>query len=100
MGVHLGKVKWGGIFNLLPSEERSKLSEREVNLVEMAIAMQGENQPQTRCILNNHLLYFPVVEGVKEELVLIGVEERQVKLVAVRQNHLTVSIHLIISTLY
>ena len=30
---HLGEIKWRGIFNLLPSEEWSKLGEREVNLV-------------------------------------------------------------------
>ena len=42
-------------------------------------------------MMSRHLLYLPVVEGLNMELVLIGVEERQAKLVAVRQNNLIVS---------
>ena len=34
---HLGEIKWRGIFNLLPSEEWSKLGERKVNLVGIRI---------------------------------------------------------------
>ena len=34
---HLGEIKWRGIFDLLPSEEWSKLVEREVNLVGIRI---------------------------------------------------------------
>ena len=40
--------------------------------------------------MSRHLLHLPVVERVKGEFVLIGVEEGQAKLVAVGQNHLTV----------
>ena len=41
-------------------------------------------------MMSRHLLHLPVVEGAKGELVLIGVEEGQAKLVAVGQDHLTV----------
>ena len=34
---HLGEIKWRSIFDLLPSEEWSKLVEREVNLVGIRI---------------------------------------------------------------
>ena len=42
-------------------------------------------------MMSRHLLHLPVVDGAKGELVLIGVEEGQAKLVAVGQDHLTVS---------
>ena len=31
--IYLGEIKWRSIFNLLPSEEVGKLSERKMNLV-------------------------------------------------------------------
>ena len=34
---HLGEIKWRSIFDLLPSEESSKLGERKVNLVGIRI---------------------------------------------------------------
>ena len=48
--LHLGEIKWRGIFNLLPSEEGGKLSEREVNLVEI----RRMRNLMTRNLINDH----------------------------------------------
>ena len=69
-------------------------------IVNIALKLGVSHLRKSKKQIRRHLLHLATVEGLKGELVLIGVEERQTKLVAVGQNHLTVSLsHLFQMTL-
>ena len=60
------------------------------SIIQLLLDLQGDTQFISHMGVR-HLLHLAAVEGVEWELVLVSVEERQVQLVAVGQDHLQAS---------